>query len=351
MSLRDLSVSDWAGMRDDVARRECEAMARALPHGLEFSDLKMHEYCGRTHRIARFIRSEAGDLAQFVLVPGGDVSLGFDGHDFKPSYRQTESFTRSAEHFDLGLSIHQIVDTQTSSRRTACVPPMLVEVDAREVEPRQDLDPVSEGDPMFEKFGSEHPLSRKTEHYGGVLGDHSYIVERHGDGVLRVWHRPPMTMQYLEARLNKTGMRLLTCDEWEHACGAGAATLFRWGDDTPGDFYPTDTGAEDRVLKRAWALSGGKLAYAAAPATWDLHSRPNLLGLRIANDPYKLELVSDRPRALGGDGGCNICGGAGFFLGWLPLATAFRNPYEGPIGPDKNIADDYHRVRRAISID
>jgi hypothetical protein len=25
----------------------------------------------------------------------------------------------------------------------------------------------------------------------------------------------------------------------------------------------------------------------------------------------------------GGDGGANICGGAGFFLGWVPLATAY----------------------------
>jgi hypothetical protein len=30
---------------------------------------------------------------------------------------------------------------------------------------------------------------------------------------------------------------------------------------------------------------------------------------------------------------------------------AFRNPYDSPIKPDENIADDYHRVRRVISID
>ena len=145
-------------------------------------------------------------------------------------------------------------------------------------------------------------------------------------------------------------MRLPTCDEWEHACGGGAATLFRWGDDSPMDFYPTDTCAEHRFLKLIWALSLGKFAYKPPPAKWNLHQRPNLFGLRIADDPYRSDLVSDGPLALGGDGGCNICGGAGFFLGWLPLATAFRNPY-GPVSPHENVADDYHRVRRVIPIE
>ncbi len=87
-----------------------------------------------------------------------------------------------------------------------------------------------------------------------------------------------------------------------------------------------------RDLKTVWALSLGKLAYKRPPAKWTWHARPNLFGLTIANDPYRSDLVSDGPLALGGDGGCNICGGAGFFLGWLPLATAFRNPY-GPVSP------------------
>jgi hypothetical protein len=61
---------------------------------------------------------------------------------------------------------------------------------------------------------------------------------------------------------------------------------------------------------------------------------------------------ADEPWALGGDGGCNICGGAGFFLGWLPLATAFRDPYrDDSFRPDRdNVADNYHRVRRVIPI-
>ena len=225
---------------------------------------------------------------------------------------------------------------------------MLVEVEAQEVAPRRDFHPVSEDDPVFQLIQDEYPQNGKIEWRGG---EHSYTAERDGNGTLRVWRWPSVTMQDLERRLSGTGMRLLTCDEWEHACGAGATTLFRWGDDSPSDFYPTDTCAEDRALKTAWALSGGKLAYETPPPRWDLHEQPNLFGLRIAKNPYELEVVADGPQVLGGDGGCNICGGAGFFLGWLPLASAFRNPYDSPIKPVENIADDYHRVRRVISID
>ena len=45
---------------------------------------------------------------------------------------------------------------------------------------------------------------------------------------------------------------------------------------------------------------------------------PNFFGLSIAYDPYMREVVqADRLTTCGGDGGCNICGGLGPFLGFL----------------------------------
>src|SRR5262245_818083 len=105
MSLRDLSVSDWADMGDEMARRECEGLARMLPHGLIFSGLEAHAYCGREHRIARFRLRESEEAIEFVLVPGGEMSLGFDGQDFTPSEQQIESFARSAEEYGIDQSI------------------------------------------------------------------------------------------------------------------------------------------------------------------------------------------------------------------------------------------------------
>lgn len=146
-------------------------------------------------------------------------------------------------------------------------------------------------------------------------------------------------------------MRLPTCDEWDWACGAGAATLFRWGDDCPTDFYPGDTSPEHARLRKEWVHSGGKFEFEPPPATWAEHERPNAFALQIAMNPYHVDLVADGPRTLGGDGGGNICGGAGFFLGWLPLATAFRAPDGGGWSePAANVADGYCRLRRVIPL-
>jgi hypothetical protein len=100
------------------------------------------------------------------------------------------------------------------------------------------------------------------------------------------------------------GVRPASPDEWEYACGAGARTLFRWGEDTPDNDYPS--------------------ARAAGP-----HQEPNLWGLMIGRDPYRHEWTTEPGIVCGGDGGGAVCGGSGFFLGWLTLATAYRDKQFG----------------------
>jgi formylglycine-generating enzyme required for sulfatase activity len=317
MALYDFSLADWTQISDEVARRECEDLARELPFGLKLASLEMHSYCGRIHRVARFSGREAGDLVHFVLVPGGEVTLGFNGANFKPrawqiaSYRPwpVELLQRGVDLRDVQFSINEFVDANTSPPRTAHVLPLLVEVEARKIEPREDLEPLDPGHPEFEKFRNECYQARLAagetiETWSGSGRDSHHIAEHDSNGVLSVWRRPKTTINVVKEQLREMGMRLPTCDEWEHACGGGATTLFRWGDDTPSDHYPDDTCAEDRELKRACALSRGKLRYETPPPGWDLHARPNLFGLRIASNPYRRDLVADEPWALGGDGGC-----------------------------------------------
>jgi len=225
MPLRDLSVADWARMSDELARRECESLARTLPHGLEFAGLQGHSYCGLGHRVARFSITEVAGLAHFVLIPGGEVRLGFDGEDFKPRRPQLESFAQSAEEYDLNPSIWRFVDSQTTAPRRIYLRPMLIEVEAREVEPRDELELLDATDPFIEEQRLRlDEGSARAEFRGGDLGECSYIVERNGDGTERVSRRGPRTVQWVEAKLAGIGMRLPTCDEWEHACGAGATT-------------------------------------------------------------------------------------------------------------------------------
>ncbi len=69
----------------------------------------------------------------------------------------------------------------------------------------------------------------------------------------------------------------------------------------------------------------GKLEYPPEGfgSDWDFHIRPNAFGIFIASNPYQCELVAEPEIFRGGDGGGAICGGTGFFMGWLTLATAY----------------------------
>jgi len=382
MALRDVLLPDWTDMSDWTAQRECEQLARELPHGFTLTGLETRAYCGRTHRVARFSRREAGELVHFAFAPGGRVRLGYDGRKFKPQQWQIESLADSedapelhqpirklfdalhvpervadalAERFDLRRthrpieSVQAFIDAHTSPPRQIFVQSMLVEMEAREARI-----PVAVDECDFDALRRDcaktdrgtGSFSKKIEFHGG--DSDGLTVERPDEETFRIWRRP--TYIEVQRRVAHSGMRLPTCDEWEYLCGAGAPTLFRWGDDCPADFYPCNTCAEDRRRATAWALSNGEIPYVKPPAIWDLHARPNLFGLTMSSDTYDHEPVSDGPLALGGDGGCNICGGLGFFLGWLPLATAFRSPdMSSWLTRDGNVSSNFS-VRRVIPL-
>jgi hypothetical protein len=172
-----------------MAHRRCEALARALPHGVTFAGLEAHAYCGRAHRIARFRLHGGDDATEFVLVPGSKASLGFDGNDFRPTEQQIESFTQSAEEYGIGASIREFVDSQTSTQRVAHVAPTLFEVEAREIS----VERVDPDDPAFDELRRRLHGKGPTrmEHTGGHLD--GYILERDAGGSCRAWRRLPTT--------------------------------------------------------------------------------------------------------------------------------------------------------------
>ena len=73
----------------------------------------------------------------------------------------------------------------------------------------------------------------------------------------------------------------------------------------------------------------------------------NLFGLSIAYDPYKRELVDGKTlTTCGGDGGCNVCGGMGPLLGYLPCS-----PHCKPeVREDNEIHNDYDFFRPVIRV-
>ncbi|HYQ02348.1 MAG TPA: hypothetical protein VER96_26930 [Polyangiaceae bacterium] len=267
-------------------------LVRELPDGFSFDSVCEYRLDKTVHEIASYRYGEAS----FALVPGGSVELGFDSATWTPTADESASWSDTAEEYGLSGLIGAHVASATLRPRVVRVPPLLVERLAMELGWRS----IAPGDPRVKK------AAKSLGDAGSIQvheGDSCVRVQRQEDGALLAHEMLRLThADILKDMLSSGGFRLPTSDEWEHLCGGGARTLFRWGDHAPSDCYPIDE------------------------SDWDLHRRPNAFGLEIAMDPYKYELTSEPSISRGGDGGSMICGGAGFFVGWLTLATAYFEP-------------------------
>ncbi|WP_329315470.1 hypothetical protein OG723_34635 [Streptomyces sp. NBC_01278] len=250
MPLAELTLAHWRSLDATAAGRIAHEAAAQAGGRVVLLDTVEH-LGGPLHRV----RIERGGQ-EFALVPGGPVRLGFDPQAWAPTPAQAADYAESAAegygygHADLKAHLADVL----SPLRTVTLATVLVAVESE-------------------------PLTAS----------------------------PAGTAAALAAR----GLRMPGPDEWEHACGAGAATLFRWGNECPLD-------------EPSYGGSGGA------------RHEPNAFGLHIAYDSYGTELSTDAAVVHGGDGGEAVCGGYGDLLAWLPLATAHRNPSmaEFAYGPD-----------------
>ena len=126
-------------------------------------------------------------------------------------------------------------------------------------------------------------------------------------------------------RLQKQGFSLPTADEWAYLCGGGCRTLFPWGDGL------------DYSMRLHWFEDMDE----DENRPYDMEE-PNFFGLSIAYDPNMREVVqTDRLTTCGGDGGCNICGRLGPFLGFLPCSPHCKPEVQED--NERNGDHDFHR--------
>lgn len=268
-----LTLDRWSALSRQEQEEQAARLAGRLPGGFTFQGVTRFSLGGQENRLAEFEL----EGRPFVLLPGGEVKIGFDRERaWQPNPEEAESWRYTAEDYDLTSSLVEHIHAVTLAPRQVTLAPLLVEVS---------------------------PGTYKS-HVG--TGNHAVLV----------------------AALAEAGFRLLTPDEWEYACGGGADSLFRWGDHAPCDHYPSDPHPD-----------------------WDRHQQRNAFGLHIAEDPYKNELTSDGSLTRGGDGGCAICGGIGFFAGWLTLATAYFEKHACEANAAAPLEWFYTVARRVLSVE
>lgn len=265
MSLAELTLDQWRSADLPTARRIAQ-QAADLVEG-RVASVETVEHLGAPLHRVRIERAGT----EFALIPGGTVALGFDLDSWRPTSEAAADYAESLEQgFGYGPDLRAHLAAVLSPYRTATLATVLM---AAEDEALTDL-----------------PVDMPT---------------------------------VLEGR----GLRMPSSDEWEHACGAGAGSLFRWGDECPLDRIPYGDGTGP-------------------------HNRLSAFGLHIAYDTYSTELTSDVTAVYGGDGGESVCGGYGNLLAWLPLATANRNPFlaEFVYGPEGEDLYENLSIRPVLSL-
>ncbi|GAA1874259.1 hypothetical protein [Asanoa iriomotensis] len=313
-----MDSAEWSALDHAAALRRASAIADEV--GIRLLGVRSHAFAGRRGKVALF----DVDGTPFAFVPGGPTTVGFDAGRFAPDQRQRRSFAAVADQLNVVDDIQAYVAARTSPARQVVVPSLLVAVSAVDAA----AVPAPVDDPMIVKLVTEARAVRGDlggqRHYHVKSAGRAAAVVRDDWTIERAWFiRTPTHAEVVE-RLAREGRRLLTADEWEHACGAGATTLFRWGDTAP-------RGASD-------TLSVGP------------HREPNLFGLQIGQNPYDDEWTAEPAVARGGDGGAMAHSGIGGFPAWLTLATAYRDPYyEQFLRTDSDLLDRV-LIRPAIPV-
>ena len=267
------------------------------------------------------------DGRKFVFVPGDTVTLGWERFAVGLNQESREELEYLFREWEMEpQNPEEMIRESMAPVRQAAIGPMLV---GRELE-ELCWEPVALDDPRLRpEWLEEFRQFALTGRDSLTLVGHARF-ERDGDGwQAALYHR--MDYSDFRSQLQKQGLSLPTADEWAYLCGGGCRTLFPWGDGL------------DYSMRLRWFEDMDE----DENRPYDMEE-PNFFGLSIAYDPYMREVVqADRLTTCGGDGGCNICGGLGPFLGFLPCS-----PHCKPeVQEDNELNGDYDFYRPIIRLE
>ena len=266
------------------------------------------------------------DGREFVFVPGDTVTLGWEQFAVGLNQESREELEYLFREWEMERDPEEMIRESMAPVRQGAIGPMLVGRELEEI----NWEPVKLEDPRLRsEWLEDFRQFALTDRDSLTLAGRARF-ERDGDSwQVSLYHE----VDYLDFqnRLQKQGFSLPTADEWAYLCGGGCRTLFPWGDG----------------LDYSMCLHWFEDMDEDENRPYDMEE-PNFFGLSIAYDPYMREVVqADRLTTCGGDGGCNICGGLGPFLGFLPCS-----PHCKPeVQEDNELNGDYDFYRPIIRLE
>ena len=308
---------------DQLSQEEKQVLMERLAGRYHLNFLRLHTFARWGQSCATGIFEKDG--REFVFVPGDTVTLGWEQFAVGLSQDSREELDYLFQEWAMEQDPEEMIRESMAPVRQAAIGPMLV---GRELE-ELCWELVALDDPRLRpEWLEEFRQFALTGRDSLTLVGHARF-ERDGDGwQAALYHR--MDYSDFRSQLEKQGLSLPTADEWAYLCGGGCRTLFPWGDGMDYSMHlhhfesPED---EDKPFDM---------------------EEPNFFGLSIAYDPYKRELVDGKAlTTCGGDGGCNICGGLGPLLGYLPCSPHCKPEVQG----GKELNGDYDFYRPIIRVE
>ena len=266
------------------------------------------------------------DGREFVFVPGDTVTLGWEQFAVGLNQESWEELEYLFREWEMERDPEEMIRESMAPVRQAAIGPMLVGRELEEI----NWEPVKLEDPRLRsEWLEDFRQFALTDRDSLTLAGRARFERDSDSWQVSLYHE----VDYLDFqnRLQKQGFSLPTADEWAYLCGGECRTLFPWGDGL------------DYSMRLRWFEDMDE----DENRPYDMEE-PNFFGLSIAYDPYMREVVqADRLTTCGGDGGCNICGGLGPFLGFLPCS-----PHCKPeVQEDKELNGDYDFYRPIIRVE